>query len=326
MEAINTQAGAPESLGEARAHAHSVSAGLNAAFPVLAGCMIVFVAILFVAMSAEATGAGQGELKAIANNSNIFTEENYNLLQWLYRIRRASCARGLRIGFLQPDFLWSIYRPMMRSKKLWRTDHDIKVAVNLWCSNRVAAEERYGHISDWNMSSVTNMNMLFQYRTTFNDDISRWDVSSVTDMSWMFGCAHAFNQAVGNWDVSKVTNMYGMFHNATVFNQPIGDWVVSNVTDMKGMFRGAQSFNQPVGDWDVSKVTDMSAMFDGAESFNQPVGNWDVSEVVDMGYMFCNAHSFNQDLTRWHLWSVRYPGMFEDAHAMQRKNKPVMLR
>jgi hypothetical protein len=66
--------------------------------------------------------------KASASKSNIFTEENFYLLHWIYRIRNASCQRGLRISFLQPDFLWSIYRSMMRSKKLWRTDGDIKVA------------------------------------------------------------------------------------------------------------------------------------------------------------------------------------------------------
>ncbi len=84
----------------------------------------------------------------IANESNSITEENYYLLHWLYRIRLVSCARGLLIGFLQPDFLWSIYRPMMRSKTLWRTDGDIREAVNLWRSNRAEAEEQYIHISD----------------------------------------------------------------------------------------------------------------------------------------------------------------------------------
>jgi surface protein len=289
---------------------------------------------------------------ARANQSNVITEENYYLLQWLYRIRRVSYARGLRIGFLQPDFLWVIYRPMMRSKKLWRTDGDIKVAVNLWCSNRAAAEERYGHISEWDVSSVTDMSQLFASKTYFNDDISRWDVSEVTNMWGMFWVAHAFNEAVGDWDVSSVTSMRAMFWGAQSFNQPVGDWDASNVTNMECMFNGARAFNQPVGDWDVSNVTNMECMFNGALSFNQPVGDWDVSNMIYMAHMFSgalsfnqpvgdwdvskvtymhcilsNAQSFNQDLTRWDMRSVRYAGgMFDDAHAMQSDNKPASFR
>ena len=105
-------------------------------------------------------------------------------------------------------------------------------AVEFWCNNRAEAESQYGHISDWDVSSVTYMSHLFTGMALFNDDISRWDVSNVTNMS-------------------------GMFHGARSFNQPIGDWNVSNVTNMSHMFCNALSFNQPIGDWDVSKVTDM---------------------------------------------------------------------
>ena len=56
--------------------------------------------------------------------------------------------------------------------KLVRTDDDIKPAVNLWCSDRAAAELKYGHISQWDTSAVTNMLDLFRDMTDFNDDIS----------------------------------------------------------------------------------------------------------------------------------------------------------
>jgi len=83
--------------------------------------------------------------------------------------------------------------------------------VNLWCSDPEAAKRRYGHISQWNVSYVTNMTRLFYKNSTFNEDISRWDVSKVESMNRMFCDAAAFNQPIGGWDVSKVQNMQYMF-------------------------------------------------------------------------------------------------------------------
>ena len=72
-------------------------------------------------------------------------------------------------------------------------DADIHEAVNLWFSNKAEAETQYGHISEWDVSSVTNMKELFEWKTQFNEDISSWDVSNVTDMGEMFYYAVAFN-------------------------------------------------------------------------------------------------------------------------------------
>ena len=69
-----------------------------------------------------------------------------------------------------------------------RTDYDIKIAVEDWCKDHVKATVKYGHISKWNTSLVTDMSKLFQDNSDFNDDISKWNVSNVTDMSFMFSC------------------------------------------------------------------------------------------------------------------------------------------
>ena len=50
-------------------------------------------------------------------------------------------------------------------------------AVNQWFDNEANATATYGHIKDWNVSGVTNMQYAFKDRTTFNEDISGWDVS-----------------------------------------------------------------------------------------------------------------------------------------------------
>ena len=44
--------------------------------------------------------------------------------------------------------------------------------------------------------------------------VSAWDVSEVTNMKYLFfGCA-AFDQPLGEWKVDQVTNMGGMFYGA----------------------------------------------------------------------------------------------------------------
>ena len=82
-------------------------------------------------------------------------------------------------------------------------------------------------------------------------EISTWDVSNVTNMAWMFHEATSFNQPLNNWNVSNVTLMYCMFNSAYSFNQSLNNWNVSKVTDMFGIFMIAESFNQPLNNWNV---------------------------------------------------------------------------
>ncbi len=218
------------------------------------------------------------------------------------------------------------------------TQSNIKQAAAQWVSNPTKAEEIYGHISDWDVSSITNMSELFQEADSFNEDISNWDVSNVTDISRMFRGAYNFNQDISKWDVSKVKNMGGMFQSTGFnqdignwdvssvsnmqamfafnfeFNQDIGNWDVSSVNNMYSMFRLAHSFNQDIGAWDVSKVRRMGIMFESATSFNQDIGNWDVSSATDMRAMFAEATSFNQDISNWDVSNVINMGrMFSNA-------------
>ena len=63
-------------------------------------------------------------------------------------------------------------------------------------------------------------------------EISNWDTSRVTDMGWMFKNAESFDQPLNNWDVSNVTDMHEMFCEAISFNQPLNNWDVWRVTNM----------------------------------------------------------------------------------------------
>ena len=76
----------------------------------------------------------------------------------------------------------------------------------------------------------------------FNGNISSWNVSGVTDMNLMFSAAPSFNQDISLWNVSNVTDMNRMFNAATSFDQDISLWNVSNVTDMV-FFMNGKSFS-----------------------------------------------------------------------------------
>ena len=95
---------------------------------------------------------------------------------------------------------------------------------------------------------VDNFWMMFA-NDPIRSDITNWDVSSVTDLAFMFENNIGFNQPISNWNVSEVTLMPWLFSGAASFNQPIGSWDISKVTDMHGMFFGATSFQQDLSPW-----------------------------------------------------------------------------
>ena len=201
------------------------------------------------------------------------------------------------------------------------TDENIHAAVDVWISHEDVAEATYGHISEWDVSSVTNMWKVFEHAYDFNGDISAWDVSNVTEMSSMFHNAYDFNGDISAWDVSSVTYMDFMFHNASIFNGDISSWDVSSVLNMGGMFLDVWSFNSDISSWDVSSVTYMGGMFRYASSFNGDLSSWDVSSVTNMNGMF-QSSSFNGDISSWDVSSVtNMSSMFDSALDLSAENK-----
>ena len=130
----------------------------------------------------------------------------------------------------------------------------IKTVINEWFKNPKPTEHKYGHISKWDTSEVTNMRRLFYKKSSFNQAIGDWDVSKVISMEEMFGSASSFNQDISSWDVSSVANMKAMFLKASKFNQAIENWDVSNVSDVMLMFYDATAFNQNLSGWNVDNV------------------------------------------------------------------------
>ncbi len=240
-----------------------------------------------------------------------------------------------------PVELRAIVKSYVGKTKL--TDRTIESTVQLWKRDKALAFRTYGHISEWDVSQVTNMDRLFEIRgldCSFGGDtvdlndwdvshvtsmksmfkgnyqtflIDRWDVSNVVDMSKMLYSSSSADQPFGRWNVSKVRSMDNMFHYAS-FNHSLQDWDVSNVRNMCGMFSNCSKFNQPLNKWNVSNVHDMSHMFREASAFNQPLDKWNVTAVTTMTAMFKDAKAFNQSIDSWNCQSVTtMNNMFEGA-------------
>merc|ERR1712216_820681 len=125
-----------------------------------------------------------------------------------------------------------------------RTDEDIREAVQKWVQDPASAKRRYGHISDWDVSRVTDMSKLFYFRKDFNEDLSRWQTGNVMNMSMMFYMASSFTSDLSKWQTGKVTDMTYMFCGAESFNSDLSEWQTGNVTDMFEMFEGAAALQQ----------------------------------------------------------------------------------
>ena len=58
---------------------------------------------------------------------------------------------------------------------------------------------------------------MFCSANSFNQPLNNWNVSKVTDMEIMFAGATSFNQPLNNWNVSNdVTDMDDMFEAAPI--------------------------------------------------------------------------------------------------------------
>jgi len=200
-----------------------------------------------------------------------------------------------------------------------RTDENIRKAVKKWLEDPVAAEKWYCHISNWDVSRVTDMSRLFyekDWRDSphFNEDLSKWQTGNVTNMSGMFAGASFFKSDLSQWQVGNVTDLSRMFDGASSFTSDLSGWQTDKVTDMSWMFNGLSSFTSDLSEWQTGNVTNMSGMFHGALVFKSDLSRWETGKVTNMSEMFAGATSFTSDLSQWQTGNVtNMSGMFHVA-------------
>lgn len=170
----------------------------------------------------------------------------------------------------------------------------IRQAVNLWFINQDECNEKYGPISKWNTSEVTNMSELFSLKRLSENGIS-YDYR-VLEYIFASDDPKSFYISPVKKEKYNIPSFNDNLRDiAPNFELDLNNWDTSNVTDMKEMFYLQINLNPKLSGWKTSKVKNMSKMFYGATSFNQNLSKWDTSEVTDVSYMFFNAREFQND-------------------------------
>mgnify|MGYP003388218113 CR=1 FL=1 len=233
-----------------------------------------------------------------------------------------ACTLYIFLNFIYDyeEGLYDIIKRMVRYR--FRNKDELQYGVDCWCNPKLNKQTKikYGHISLWDTSLITNMYKLFYNKQVFNDNINDWVVSNVINMNSMFTLCYKFNQPLDNWDVSRVTNMNDLFSHCDEFNQSLNNWNVKNCIDMNSMFNRCRHFNQPLDKWDVGNVIDMNQMFDGCFNFDQPLGNWDVKKVEYMIGMFNDVKLGIENKNTLNSWFDKLPDNFEYLTKFMNKN------
>ena len=125
--------------------------------------------------------------------TNTMKPSNYDLNRLVHKIN---------------DYESGLYQIILSLVFYPMKDYDeLLEAVELWIRDESKAISKYGHISLWDTSNVTDMSHMFVFAYNFNEDIGNWDTSNVTTMRCMFYCSKKFNQDISRWDTSKVIDI-----------------------------------------------------------------------------------------------------------------------
>ena len=93
-------------------------------------------------------------------------------------------------------------------------------------------------VENWDVSSVSDMRSIFYGIWATTIDLSNWNTSSATQMNNMFqACSNLTDIDLSDWNTSNVTNMRYMFAQTPKLSElNLWSFDTSNVTDMVGMF------------------------------------------------------------------------------------------
>jgi hypothetical protein len=95
-------------------------------------------------------------------------------------------------------------------------------------------------------STVTGMNSCFRNSNFAGADLTgmtSWDVSGVTDMNLLAQDALNFNPDIGGWTTTALSSCPQSFQRATSFNRDLSSWDITNCTSADSMYDGATAMS-----------------------------------------------------------------------------------
>lgn len=168
------------------------------------------------------------------------------------------------------------------------------------------------NLNDIDTSKITDMSYLFYRRSEQIEkiDISNWDVSNVEDMSMMFKDCNQFSCNLSKWKPLKLKTTFEMFKNCFNFNDKIFSNTIK-LENARGMFKNCKTFNQDISDLFTENLKITESMFMGCENFNEDISNWKLPKLNNMNWMFSCCTNFNKDLSKWKInKNVKKIGVF----------------
>ena len=181
--------------------------------------------------------------------------------------------------------------------------------------NKIRVEAPAGSSNAPNLSNVTSLSDMFSstftanrtgYFEDVNGNLSDWDVSTITDMNRMFKTfdANGCTIDIRNWNVSNVENFSKWGENSSIiFN--IDNWVTSSATNMSQMCNGVSSTSTGIENLVTTNVTTLYQFgyvtFDGNTKMVNNVLRWDVSNCTNFSAMGCNWATNSNFPSNWKL-------------------------
>lgn len=135
-------------------------------------------------------------------------------------------------------------------------------------------ESLASRVSEWDVSTITNMNSMFEGCKLFTSDLRKWNVKNVSNMCTMFSGCTSFNSDISKWNTTNVTIMSKMFNQCVLFNSNIGGWNVKNALYMNEMFSGCVKFSANLDEWNIWDAIYMDKMFYGCKSYKINLRKW----------------------------------------------------
>ena len=155
---------------------------------------------------------------------------------------------------------------------LTRTDDDFYTAIIACRKNLTTCELRYGPMSEWDVSRVTDMSYAFKIGTVNHFQF---------DQAAFPGHYRTFGYVCLRWDACSRQRRLSQ----TKFFQ-------ARPGEFGAAYKDAPNFSRDLSRWDVSSVTDMGAMFEDFEGDVGDLSQWNTSSVVNMDAMFMQRYNY----------------------------------